>query len=36
MLTRQFPAVLVEDGLGKIIDIITGADLVGHKKKTRF
>jgi predicted transcriptional regulator len=36
MLIGQFPAVLVEDGLGKIIGIITGADLVGHKKKTRL
>ena len=33
MLIRQFPAVMVEDGLGKIVGIITGADLVGRKKK---
>ena len=33
MLIQQFPAVLVEDGAGKIIGIITGADLVGHERK---
>ena len=33
MLIGQFPAVMVEDGAGKIVGIITGADLVGHRKK---
>jgi len=33
MLIQQFPAVLVEDGAGKIIGIITSTDLIGHERK---
>jgi predicted transcriptional regulator len=33
MLIRKFPAVMFEDGAEKVVGIITGADLVGHKKK---
>lgn len=32
-LIRQFPAVMVVVCAGKIVGIISGADLVGHKKK---
>ena len=35
MLIEQFPAVLVEDGPGKIVGIITSTDLVGHERKTQ-
>jgi len=33
LLIQQFPAVIVEDGPGKIIGIITNTDLVGHARK---
>ena len=33
LLIQQFPSVLVEDGPGKIIGIITNTDLVGHVRK---
>lgn len=33
MLIQQFPAVLIEDGPGKIVGIITSTDLVGHERK---
>jgi predicted transcriptional regulator len=33
LLIQQFPAVLVEDGPGKIVGIITSTDLVGHERK---
>jgi predicted transcriptional regulator len=30
ILIMQFPVVMVEEGLNKIVGIITGADLVGR------
>lgn len=33
MLIRQFPAVMVVDGVDKIVGIISGADLIEHKRK---